>query len=120
MTHRRKTGQEGEQFIAKQLIERGFTILAQNYRKQYGEIDLIARKKELLIFVEVKTRRGTSPDLTFLVPPSKQRKIGLVAREYLSSHDIDNMICRFDVALLDSHDNAFQVQYIENAFCYEE
>ena len=116
MTQRRKTGQEGEQFIAKQLIERGFTILAQNYRKPYGEIDLIARKKELLIFVEVKTRRGTSPDLTFLVPPSKQRKIGLVAREYLSSHDIDNMICRFDVALVITQQGNTSISYIANAF----
>ena len=51
MHQRSYLGKEGEETVARKLAQEGFTILARNYRKQDGEIDLIASKKDLLVFV---------------------------------------------------------------------
>ena len=52
-------GKLGEQIAARYLSSLGFIILAQNFKKRYGEIDIVAREGKTLVFVEVKTRKGT-------------------------------------------------------------
>lgn len=111
-------GKRGEQAVATQLHQQGFTIVAHNYRRFYGEIDIIGHKKDLLIFVEVKTRTNDHIDPAELIVPSKQHKIGLVAQEFMATHSdlYYNVTCRFDVALVSLDNNNTHIRYIENAF----
>ncbi len=121
MTHATKEiGNKGEQLVAEKLVDQGFSILARNYKKRYGEIDVIACKDDLLVFVEVKTRKHASFDLTQVITRSKQKKIVTVAKEFLATHTITDKICRFDVALLEQKAGALEICYIPNAFIDEE
>ena len=88
----------GETLAAQHLKARGCEILAQNYRVRRGEIDLIAREGEFIVFVEVKTRRS----LRFGLPQAavtlqKQRQISRVALAYLQAQNLLDAPCRFDV-----------------------
>ena len=105
-------GLQGEDIAAHALEKQGFTIAHRNYRKQYGEIDLIACKDDLLVFVEVKRRKKTQFDLEQLITVSKQKKIISVAKEYISRFDHDEKYCRFDVALIDGN----SLTYLTDAF----
>ncbi|PIW74862.1 MAG: YraN family protein, partial [Candidatus Portnoybacteria bacterium CG_4_8_14_3_um_filter_44_15] len=62
-SEKRKTGDLGEGIAAKYLENNGYKIIERNYRKNWGEIDIVARKDDCLIFVEVKTMQKTSGDL---------------------------------------------------------
>jgi len=110
-------GQFGESFVVDHLKNQGFKILEQNYKKFFGEIDIIATKEDLLIFVEVKTRKNIQTSMFELVLPSKQRKIILTAKSYLSLNNLSNITSRFDVALVHyAIDQAPELNYIPNAF----
>lgn len=109
-------GTHAELFVARQLEAEGFTILEHNYKKKFGEIDLIASKKELLIFVEVKMRTTRYFDPAELITPSKQHKIIITASNYVACNNIDDKDCRFDVALVEIQNNTFTMNYISDAF----
>ncbi len=88
----------GEQLAVEHLKTQGYQILAENYRFQRGEIDIIAKHEERIVFVEVKTRRS----LKYGVPQSavtiqKQRQISKIALAYLQKHNLIDTSCRFDV-----------------------
>jgi len=112
MDKRKQLGVEGELMVARSLERQGFTIKEKNYRKPYGEIDVIAKKKNLLIFVEVKRRKNQGFDLSQLITLSKQKKIIRVAQEYIARHNYDETYCRFDIALIDGE----KLNYIPDAF----
>ncbi len=112
MNKRKKLGQDGENLVSKYLSQKGFAIVAQNYRKRYGEIDLIAQKKDLIVFVEVKRRSKRFFDMCQLITFSKQKKIILVAKEYIARYGHDQKVCRFDVALIEGD----RITYLPNAF----
>ncbi len=111
-----KLGNYGEQLVAQHLQADGFTILEKNYRQRCGEIDLIAYKKDLLVFVEVKLRRSHYFDLSHVITHSKQQKIITTAKTYLARTDHDDKACRFDVALVECIDGAPKITYIPQAF----
>ena len=120
MTYARKhLGNLGEQKVADHLRSLGFQILQQNYRKPYGEIDIIAQRGDDIAFVEVKTRRNELPWATNPVPPTKQRKIIRVAQEFIAEHRLTQATYRFDVAILIGTPDTLKCHYIENAFCDE-
>lgn len=112
------TGNRGEAFVAEWLKQKDFTILEQNFTVRQGEIDVIASKGELLIFVEVKTRKNQYFPLSQVITNSKQRKIITAAKRYLqqNSHGqpLDKVL-RFDVALV-TEGETYSVEYIPNAF----
>lgn len=116
MHHRANLGKEAEQKVAAQLQQQGFMIVEYNYRKRHGEIDLIATKASLMVFVEVKMRQHQYFDLSDVITPSKQRKIISVAKEYIARKGTENQSYRFDVALLQGTPQGLDVQYISNAF----
>lgn len=118
--NQRLFGDQAEAFVAQELCKQGFTICKQNYQKMYGEIDIIAQKDDLLIFVEVKVRQHEYGTMHDLVTYSKQKKIGLVAKEYICRNRIENKICRFDVALVQINNNQQQLTYIADAFMIDE
>ncbi len=121
MNLRKKKGDYAEQLVCQYLIDNGFVIIVRNYRKRYGEIDIIAKKNNLLIFVEVKRRDTNQIHPSEVIVSNKQRKIISVAKEFLSTHtDTITHICRFDVALVGNKNNNLQIRYIANAFTADE
>lgn len=117
-------GKTGEDLVVDSLQNQGFAIVARNYRKRYGEIDIIATKVDILAFVEVRSRRQEFVDSCTILP-SKQRKILLVAREFLAKNSTlyAKKNCRFDVAFVQGIGQERSIMYIPNAFtpseCYE-
>ena len=117
---RSKTGKKGEDEAARYLSTKGYRILKRNYHTREGEVDIIARDGETLVFVEVKAGRQKK----FGVPESwvdvkKQQKIGLAAESYLNSHKIEDVDCRFDVVAVIFSGAGRQIKHIENAFWLE-
>lgn len=108
----RQLGIAGEQQVQTYLKNQGFLIKACNYRQAFGEVDIIAQKKELLIFVEVKARTNAQFDLSEVITKSKQRKIILCAHHYMSTQELYEVNARFDVALVDGN----RITYIPDAF----
>ncbi|WP_448872017.1 YraN family protein [Desulfobulbus propionicus] len=113
------TGQWGEAQALRHLAERGFRIVATNYRKRYGEIDIIANDDETLVFIEVKCRshQGFGSALE-AVDFRKQQRICRVAMEYLQSHQVGMASARFDVIAVyrQTGREAAVIEHIENAF----
>jgi putative endonuclease len=95
---RQDFGGVGERLAAQALRERGYHILQENFRCKYGEIDLVAEEAQDLVFVEVKTRRGSSFGLPEeAVTLRKRRKLAEVASYYLDLHDTPERSWRIDV-----------------------
>lgn len=114
---RKTLGQQGEDLAACFMEQRGYTVVCRNYRCRSGEIDLIARKKNLLCFVEVKTRRtGQFGSPQEAVTPAKQHKIGRAAQDFLQRHGLENRPARFDVIAVDFSGGSGIIELIENAF----
>lgn len=104
-------GNAGEKKVGQFLESQGFTIRDYNYSCRYGEIDVIASRKELLVFVEVKTRTVKTDFMHELISYSKQQKIIKTIKQYCSTLS-DSYALRCDVAFV-YHDT---IEYIENAF----
>lgn len=113
----RKSGDSGEALVVEHFKKQGYQILERNYQKQYGEIDIIAQKDDVIACIEVKTRYKPLFDMTELIPFSKQKKIILVAKQYCAQNRITNQTIRFDVALVRADQSPDeQISIIENAF----
>ena len=115
----KKTGDKGEDYTADYLKKNGYKILSRNYRKSYGEIDIIASKGKIICFVEVKTRHsGTLSQPYEAVDFRKQSKIIKTAAAYLIQNRIESE-CRFDVSEVFVDKETLKldrINYIENAF----
>jgi putative endonuclease len=94
----RLLGGRGERLAARHLRRRGMRIITRGYRTPHGEIDLIARDGDTLVFVEVKTRRHGQP--AEAVTPEKQRRLTLAALRFLKQHRLLDVPCRFDVVAI--------------------
>lgn len=111
------TGDYGENLAAQFLEKIGYEILARNFRFERGEIDIIARHEQSLVFVEVKTAKSLkmgSPETW--VTPAKQKQIGKVAQKFLFDLNDDSFECRFDVIAITLQQNSPQINHIKNAF----
>ena len=112
------TGREGEAAAIDYLKKRRYQILEQNFRCQFGEIDVITQKSGVLCFVEVKTRHNASHGSPAeAVTRYKQRKIIQTALYYLQQKDPGHADMRFDVVTVDYDcDGRMIIDLIENAF----
>ena len=91
-------GVSGEQQAKKYLIKQGYKVLETNYKTVLGEIDIVTKKDDFIVFVEVKTRSNTKFGLPReSVTPYKQNKIRAVATHYLKTKNMLNSNVRFDV-----------------------
>lgn len=97
--NKHEIGSGYEEMAAAYLTETGYTIVARNFSYRQGEIDLIAREGEYLVFVEVKFRRNDRMGQPMeAVDYRKQRRIRRTAEYYLYKYGIsESMACRFDV-----------------------
>jgi putative endonuclease len=118
-SERRRRGRLGEQAANRHLRKLGYKLLVKNYRGKWGEIDLVCRHQDTLVFVEVKARGvGSWGSPAEAVTASKQRKIIRTAYEYLGELKTQDMPVRFDVVevFLDANGEAAQCRVIPSAF----
>ena len=111
-------GKSGEEIAEKYLSQQGYKILEKNFRSQQGEIDLIAREKDFLVFIEVKNYsfRSLGTPLS-AVKISKRQSIIHAARTYLYKKDIRDIYCRFDViTIFRRPDGSRAIELYKNAF----
>ncbi len=117
LSRQQQFGEKGESIAERHLKRRGYKILEKNYRTKVGEIDIIAKEKNTIVFVEVKTRRSWQfGNPKGAVTPAKQRKISMVALHYLKTMDRSNARARFDVVAITASRDKPQIEIIKNAF----
>lgn len=110
-------GIQSEAFVAQLLEKDKFVILERNYKKFFGEIDIIAQKDDIIAFIEVKARTNPRASMFELITPAKQRKIKQTASDYIIRNNFENATYRFDVALISYNNKQESISYIPNAFC---
>ena len=114
---RQQFGEAGEALAARLLSKRGYKILETNHRNPLGEIDLIARDGDTLVFVEVKTRQSLHfGNPKWAVTPRKQRKLSMVALYYLKTTGQSQSKARFDVVAIHSAGPRPEIELVRNAF----
>lgn len=119
----RDTGNLGERLGRNFLAKRGFQIIETNYRSPGGEIDIIARQGEWLVFVEVRTKRSRNfgtPEES--ITQRKKAKLVAVAEHYLQNHEPQPKSWRIDLVAveLDNRNRASRIELTENAVSEEQ
>lgn len=114
-------GNRGEECAARFLESRGFSIIAKKFRSRFGEIDLVAQRLDLLVFVEVKTRSTRSfGSGAEAVHPLKQKRLWDTARYYLSQRGTGKERIRFDVIEVELEEDKAEVRaWYQGAFSLE-
>jgi putative endonuclease len=111
-------GKSGENYACRELERRGYAIVARRFRTRSGELDIVARDGETLVFVEVKARRtshyGTPVEA---VTAFKRRRLLRMAAEYVLLKGVCNASCRFDVVSVRFGEGLRpRVEVLKNAF----
>lgn len=115
---RKSLGDFGESAAAKFLKDKGYEVVALNYRCRYGEIDIVARDNTQLVFVEVRTKKGRAfgtPEES--VGSIKQSRMVSAAHTYLQDKGLENSDWRIDVVAIEvnSRDKVQRIDVIKNA-----
>lgn len=118
MNTRKKLGNRGERIAASFLRKQGCQIIEKNYHSLLGEIDIVAKEGESIVFVEVKTRRSTDFGLPEeALSYDKRRRLSKLALNYLAHRRIEDTNCRFDVvSILMDNNKVKHIELIKNAF----
>lgn len=118
-------GVDGEKIAADYLKNKGYIIVAMNYTntlgKRLGEIDIIAKEKDVLVFVEVKTRNSEKYSQTLPeenITPSKIHKLSKIANQYLYKNNLQNINYRFDAVSiwLDYQTRKAKIKHLESIY----
>jgi putative endonuclease len=113
-------GKLGEELALKKVKRLGYKCIARNFRCALGEIDLIAKDGDCLVFIEIKTRRGRSiGSIKEVIDKRKKRQLSKVALAYLKSNDCCDVKSRFDVIAISLNQGKEQIEVIQNAFDLE-
>ncbi len=117
-SYKKEFGDRGEDIAVDYLKNKQYEIIKRNYRFGHGEIDIVAKDNDVLVFVEVKTRKNLEfgpPELA--VTKNKQRQIRRISEAYLVEKKIIDIDCRIDVvAILIKKNLPPEINHIENAF----
>lgn len=114
---RLKLGKEGEEIAFRKIKKLGYKCLERNYRCPLGEIDLIAKHKESLVFIEIKTRKGR--DIGYAkeaVDMRKKRQISKAALFYMKEKNCCDIKSRFDVVAVSINNDVPEIEVIQDAF----
>lgn len=118
MAQHNELGAKGEQLAIDYLLEKGYVVLEKNYRYLKAEVDIIVKKEDLLVAVEVKTRStnefGNPQDFV------DQKKIKLLVSamdNYVVEKELDTEI-RFDIIAITKEGSVFNIEHLEDAFLY--
>jgi len=111
-------GALGERIAARWLEQQGYTVLARRWRSGHRDVDVIAAREGVVVFVEVKTRAGLEfGDPVQAVHTAKQRSLVRSAREWMAKHDgASYAACRFDVIGVLLRDRRAWIRHVESAF----
>jgi putative endonuclease len=110
-------GKTGEDLACRELERRGYAIVARRYRRQGGELDIIARDGPTLVFVEVKARDGRAfGEAAEAVTGFKRRRIMRLALDYMTRHHLSDCPCRFDVVSIHVESGTPVIDVFQNAF----
>ena len=114
---RQLVGIQGEDRAVAEVERRGYAVLARRYRTRHGEIDIVARDGETIVFVEVKAKEsaefGTAAEA---VTSRKQRRVISMAVDYLARNRLTSSPCRFDVVAIDGVGEDAILTYYRGAF----
>lgn len=115
---RRATGADWERAAQQHLEAAGLRLLARNQVYRLGEIDMVMRDREVVVFVEVRYRRGAGFGGSVpSVDARKQRKLVLAAQCFLAAHPkLAHAPCRFDVVAVEGSAHSPRIDWIRNAF----
>lgn len=117
-TDARALGALGEEEAARAYTSQGYVVLERNWRCRLGEVDLVLRKGNMLVFAEVKARRtGTGFDPASAVTPAKTSRLRRLAQAYIASHrELGSLDIRFDVVCVEAAGNRVLLEILEAAF----
>lgn len=115
--NKKTRGNKGEKIAAEYLEKQGFVIVCRNYRCLLGEIDLVAREGNYLVFVEVRTRyskRFGSPaeSITF----QKEKRLRNLASYYIKNEVGRELPCRFDLVGIENQGGSVKIEHIKGLF----
>ena len=115
MTHNQRIGKWGEETATEYLMQRGYEIIARNARTPYGEIDIIAKQKDIIIFIEVKTRTSNKMGLPEeSITPRKRQHMLDAAQHYAAENEIDHW--QIDVISIEGKPGSTpKITHFENA-----
>lgn len=112
-----QTGKKGEEFAVAYLKSKGYRIIERNYKCLFGEIDIVAKDGNTVVFVEVKSRKSEDfGDPQAAVGREKQKKISRVALAYLEEKRRYPCDARFDVVAVKMLPAGNTIELIQNAF----
>lgn len=110
-------GKRGEELALERLRALGYKCIVRNYRCPLGEIDIIAKDGDCLVFVEIKTRRNKSLGITKeAVTGRKRRQLSKVALAYMKNNLCCDVKSRFDVVAINLSQGGQQIEIVKNAF----
>lgn len=114
---RLSVGKRGEELASAYLAKAGYQIIERNYRCIFGEIDIVAEEGDNIVFIEVKSRRSNAyGDPQLAVGSRKQKKISMVALNYIEEKHKHSRNARFDVVAVKLLPSGPTVELIKNAF----
>lgn len=114
-------GKSGEEAAVNLLKEKGYKIIARNYKSKLGEIDIVAKDRDTLCFIEVKTRQNDSFGIPLeSVAFRKQRQISKAALLFLKEKNLFQKKARFDVVSIINTQEKPRIELIKNAFDLDE
>jgi putative endonuclease len=116
---RKNIGDRAEQSVQEYLIKSGFKIIEKNFRLEHNEIDIIASKDKLIVFVEVRSKSANSrinPEET--ITAQKQKSIFKVANYYINKNKLKDVDFRFDIIFVYYTGGGYDIQHFEDALMY--
>jgi putative endonuclease len=114
--YRSQLGTKGEEIAACSLKKSKFSIIQKNFRTRLGEIDIIAQKGDVIVFVEVKTRKSRNFPILETISLTKQKRVIRAAQQFILRNNISDKSLRFDVITVLMSGCRREVSHIENAF----
>jgi len=112
-----RTGKKGEDIAVAFLKRAGYRILERNFKCPFGEIDIVAKDRDTVVFVEVKSRRSEEyGDPQVAVGLEKQKRISKISLKYLEEKHLYPCDARFDVVAIKMLPGGNKVELIQNAF----
>ena len=114
---RQQLGMRGEDLASAALEDLGYAVLHRRYRTRYGELDIVAQDRGVLVFVEVRARAsGRFGHPAESVTVQKQRRVAAMAQSYLGLETAGDRVCRFDVVSVESGTEPPRVTVYPDAF----
>ena len=116
MAQHNELGKKGEQLAVDYLLKNNYVIVERNYRFDKAEVDIIAKQKDILAIIEVKTRSTSDfGDPQDFVKPKQIQRLVKAVDEYVTENDLDVEV-RFDIIAIVKNGKSYEIEHLENAF----